>query len=109
MDKQYSKAEGGSADRIFGLVKSLHQPELFRNLNWLGSFQDYLELVDREPRVTRNAFRRLYDMILSHGSEEYVEFKKRITHYHFFEDEGTMEDVISRLNELFEDEGRPCG
>ena len=99
MDKQYSKTEGGSADRIFGLVKSLHQPELFRNLNWLGSFQDYLELVDREPRVTRNAFRRLYDMILSHGSEEYVEFKKRITHYHFFEDPlGEGRDAVFGLD-----------
>ena len=31
------------------------------------------------PKVTRTAYQRLYDMILSHGTEEYTEHKEKIT------------------------------
>ncbi len=58
----------------------------FQDLHWTGTFAEYLDRVREDPRITRNAFQRLYDMILSHGSEEYVEFKKRITRYHLFDD-----------------------
>jgi len=58
----------------------------FQDLHWTGTFAEYLDRVRENPRITRNAFQRLYDMILSHGSEEYVEFKKRITRYQLFDD-----------------------
>jgi serine protein kinase len=58
----------------------------YKNLNWEGSFQDYLNIVKENPLVTRNAFQRVYDMILSYGTTEYVDFKKNVTHYKFFED-----------------------
>ncbi len=86
MEKQTPNGDQRTASQIFGIIEARQQPERFRNLNWEGSFRDYLEIVARNPKLTRNAFRRLHDMILSHGSEEYVEFKKRITHYHFFDD-----------------------
>jgi len=35
---------------------------------WTGSFREYLQLVDRDPRPVRNAWQRLADMIESHGS-----------------------------------------
>jgi serine protein kinase len=54
--------------------------------NWEGSFYDYLEIVKQNPAVTRNSFQRMYDMIVSYGSTQYVEYKKSITHYHFFQD-----------------------
>ncbi len=60
--------------------------DLFLELNWQGSFQDYIEIVIQQPEVTRTAFQRVYDMILSHGVEEYVEFKKKILRYRFFDD-----------------------
>ena len=34
---------------------------------------NYLKLVQENPRVTRNAFQRIYDMILSYGTEEFTE------------------------------------
>jgi serine protein kinase len=71
---------------IIALIQNNQDLEEYRNLTWSGSFSDYLDRVRRDPRVTRTAWQRLYDMILSHGSDEYVEFKKRITHYKFFED-----------------------
>src|SRR6185503_10715211 len=38
-------------------------------------------------RITRTAFQRIYDMILSHGKTEYIDNKKRLIRYHFFHDE----------------------
>jgi len=37
--------------------------------------------------VTRNAYQRLYDMVLSHGVEEYIDNKKKLVRYKFFRDE----------------------
>ena len=59
----------------------------YQELNWEGSLEDYLKLVQDNPRVTRNAFQRIYDMILSYGIDDYVEQKKKITRYRFFRDD----------------------
>ena len=37
------------------------------NLNWSGSFADYLGIVLERPAVARTAFQRLYAMIASFG------------------------------------------
>jgi len=58
----------------------------FKSFNWDGSFYEYLDIVRSNPSVTRNSFQRMYDMILSYGSSNYLEYKKNITRYHFFED-----------------------
>lgn len=72
--------------RLSGLIKESILPEKFQELHWEGSFDEYLEKVYKDSRVARSAFQRLYDMILSYGMEEYVEFKQRIIHYKFFDD-----------------------
>ena len=41
----------------------------------------------QNPQVTRNAYQRLYDMVLSHGVEEYIDNKKKLVRYKFFRDE----------------------
>ncbi len=71
---------------IFTYVSSRQRRDLFLELTWQGSFQEYVDIVLQSPKVTRTAFQRVYDMILTHGIEEYVEFKKRITRYKFFDD-----------------------
>src|ERR1051325_4581032 len=71
---------------ILSTIASLQSPQEYQELNWEGSFEDYLKLVQENPRVTRNAFQRIYDMIISHGTEEYVENKKKITRDGFFRD-----------------------
>lgn len=58
----------------------------FKELNWRGSFMDYLAIFNKYPKVARSAFQRIYDMILSYGSEEYKEHKKKIVKFKFFED-----------------------
>jgi serine protein kinase len=58
----------------------------FREQHWEGSFWDYLEIVHENPTVCRNAFQRVYDMILSYGSESYTQFKQEYNRYKFFGD-----------------------
>src|SRR5262245_43068371 len=71
---------------ILGAMVKLQSAQEYQELNWEGSFEDYLKLIQENPRATRNAFQRIYDMILSHGVEEHVEHKKKITRYRFFRD-----------------------
>ncbi|MBX7105576.1 MAG: serine protein kinase, partial [Gemmataceae bacterium] len=50
------------------------------------SFEDYVNIVAEDPGVTRSAFQRLYDMIISHGVEDVYENKEKQTRYKFFTD-----------------------
>src|SRR5437763_2233342 len=56
----------------------------YRKKHWEGSFEEYLNIVVEHPEVTRTAYQRRYDMILSHGTEEAYENKERLTRYKFF-------------------------
>jgi len=76
-----------SAVDIYTLITDPNTSRKFRELNWRGSFHDYLKVVREKPQVTRNAFQRIYDMIMGYGTTEYTEFKKKIIHYKFFDDE----------------------
>ena len=75
-----------TASNIISMIQNNQDLEDFRQLTWSGSFPDYLELARKQPQVTRTAFQRLYEMIVSYGTEEYTEFKKRVVHYKFFDD-----------------------
>src|SRR5947199_7000616 len=68
-------------------IAALQDKTSFKELHWEGSLEEYLKLVRENPRVTRTAFQRIYDMILSHGKTEYIDNKKRLIRYHFFHDE----------------------
>src|SRR2546430_17556162 len=58
----------------------------FREQHWEGTFWEYLDLAAENPTVSRNAFQRVYDMILSYGSEVFTQFKQEYTRYKFFAD-----------------------
>ena len=75
-----------SAQDVYQRIAGSQTQEAFQVQNWEGSFEEYLELVARTPRVTRTAYQRLYDMILSHGTSRYVDAKKTVVHYNFFDD-----------------------
>ncbi|MCU0691907.1 MAG: hypothetical protein MUF54_10935 [Polyangiaceae bacterium] len=68
-------------------IAAMQDYDLYRDLSWEGSFEDYLEIVRKRPQVTRNSFQRIYDMIISHGTEEYIDNKKKLIRYNFFRDE----------------------
>jgi serine protein kinase len=76
----------GSAIDVKSLIGGLQDLDRFRKFNWEGGFQQYVEEVREKPEITRNAFQRLYDLIMSYGTEEYVEFKKKIVSFNFFKD-----------------------
>ncbi len=67
-------------------IAALQDFEEFADLHWTGSFEDYLGVVRKSPEVTRTAYQRLYDMILSFGTESFVDNKKKIIHYNIFDD-----------------------
>src|SRR6476620_6144159 len=75
-----------SGREIISLVAERQDLDQFRRKNWEGTFEEYLDLTRREPRVTRNAFERVYDMIMSYGTEAYESFRERHVRYNFFSD-----------------------
>src|ERR1700712_3563369 len=81
-----STANGQSI--LTSIRDQLNIPE-YQKIHWEGSFEDYLDIVHQHPDVTRTAYERLYDMILSHGTDEVYEFKEKIVRYRFFTEYAT--------------------
>ncbi len=77
-------SDGGS---MVGMIASLQDKARYLDLSWEGTFEDYLRIVRERPQVTRNAFQRIYDMVISYGTEEYIDNKKKLVRYNFFRDE----------------------
>ena len=73
-----------NANAILESLRSQIDLTDFRKLHWEGSFQDYVNIVLETPEVTRTAFQRLYDMIMSHGVEDIYENKDKLTRFKFF-------------------------
>ena len=68
--------------KLISQIAKLQDYEEFENLNWTGGFEDYLGLVKDNPGITRTAFERVYDMVLSHGVESYSDNKKSYSTTH---------------------------
>ena len=68
------------------LAKKLANQDQYRALTWTGTFEEYLGLVRQNPLVARNAFQRVYDMIISWGTQEFTRHKRPLVRYRFFED-----------------------
>ncbi|HYO23509.1 MAG TPA: serine protein kinase [Lacipirellulaceae bacterium] len=71
---------------IISLVSERQDREQFRRKNWVGTFEEYLDIVREHPEVTRTAYQRLYDMILSYGVETVERNREKQFHYRFFDD-----------------------
>jgi serine protein kinase len=74
------------ANDIISLIQARQDTEEFQQLNWKGTFEEYLGIVMSNPAVVRTAYQRIYDMIVSHGTEEYTEHKRKVVRYKFFDD-----------------------
>ena len=86
-------------DSLLHSISQHHDIDQYQDLHWEGSFEDYLNVVRQDPKVTRNAYQRIYDMVMSYGTEEYIDNKKKIVRYNFFKDEvGDGEDAIYGLD-----------
>ena len=71
---------------ILGAIRQQINLSDYRKKHWEGTFEEYLDIVREHPEVTRTAYQRLYDMILSHGTEEIYENKEKVVRYNFFAD-----------------------
>ncbi len=75
-----------SASDIYSVIKENTSKDRFREQHWEGSFDDYLEMVVASPRIARNSFQRIYDMIMHFGCERYTNLRQEMVRYHFFSD-----------------------
>jgi serine protein kinase len=75
------------ARNMVATIASMQDFDRYRDLAWEGTFEEYLAIVREKPQVTRNSFQRLYDMVISYGTEEYIDNKKKLIRYNFFRDE----------------------
>jgi serine protein kinase len=102
---------------IVSLIAQRQDLEQFKKKHWEGSFQEYLDLVRAQPQVTRNAFQRVYDMIMSYGLEEYEVIREKRSHYKFFSDpdfEGAdavfgLDDALTSLVNAFKSASKGYG
>ena len=58
----------GTGRELLKQISSRQSAEAFRQENWQGSFDEYLDIVRNNPEVTRTAHQRIYDMIMSYGT-----------------------------------------
>jgi serine protein kinase len=79
-------AKKSAANPILQMVANLQDLNAFQEQHWQGTLSDYFTMVQERPDIARNAFQRLYDMIMDYGSYEYVDCKKRIIRFKFFDD-----------------------
>ena len=83
---------------LISLIASRQNLDDYQKKHWSGSFAEYLDIVRRDPSVTRTAYQRLYDMIISKGTEEIVVNKDKVVRYRFFDDpDNNGEDAIFGL------------
>ncbi|MBM4361775.1 MAG: serine protein kinase [Deltaproteobacteria bacterium] len=76
-----------AATSMVARIAAMQDYARYRDLSWEGSFEEYLQIVRKRPQVTRNAFQRMYDMVIGYGTEEYIDNKKRLVRYNYFRDE----------------------
>ena len=75
-----------AAESLIKKIADLQNVEEYRQLHWSGSFEDYLGIVKDNPAVCRTAYQRVFDMVLEQGSTEYIDNRKKLVHYNFFDD-----------------------
>jgi serine protein kinase len=84
---------------IFDLVRQSLSPERFAALHWEGTFQQYLEIAEKNPLVARNAWQRLLDMLESHGAAK-PERRGAHKRWKIFDDPfGDGQDAVYGLDE----------
>jgi serine protein kinase len=74
------------AEALLNLIRQKQDLQGYRERHWTGGFSEYVEIVMSNPRVARNSYQRLYDMILSYGVVEYTRHHEKHIHYRIFDD-----------------------
>ncbi|MFO0944481.1 MAG: serine protein kinase [Planctomycetota bacterium] len=74
------------ARALIDIIRGRQNLGEFQREHWEGSFEEYLEIVRENPKVTRNAFQRIYDMIMSYGFVPMERNRESLVRYTFFDD-----------------------
>ncbi len=74
------------SNSLASIIEKKVDTSSYRQQHWEGSFFEYLEMVQENPAIARNAFQRVYDMITSYGVENFTQFKQEMKRYKFFSD-----------------------
>ncbi len=101
---------------VVGVLRNL-SGKLFEDENWTGTFEDYLQLVQENPKVARTAYQRMYDMIMSHGTETIKTSSGISTRYNFFNNSEIgghdtvygLNNAIMKLIHVFKSAARQYG
>lgn len=76
----------GTGRTFLEQMSKRQSPDAYRQEHWQGSFEEYLDIVKANPKVTRTAYQRLYDMITSYGTYPVEGSKDNLVRYKFFDD-----------------------
>lgn len=85
---------------------SLYDKKEFQSLNEQMSYADYLEKLQQKPKMARNAFQYIYDMIMEKGTSTFERYRRTYTRYNFFTDsaipifglEETLEALVNFIH-----------
>lgn len=73
----------------------------YLDLNEEMSFSEYLDLCRKKPKLARNAFQYIYDMIMAKGTSTFERYRRTYTKYHFFDNPETpvfgLEETLSSI------------
>src|SRR5262245_11555356 len=88
----------GDGRTILKQISERKSADAYRHEHWEGTLTDYLDVVRQHPGVTRNAFQRLYDMVMSYESQPIEGSKENLVRHSFFDDpENDGRDAIFGL------------
>ena len=91
---------GATANDIRSLFQRTELQRQYRDLHWMGSFDDYLKLVSANPAITANSFQKVHSMIMSYGTERYSLGGREYTRFKFFDDPlGGGQDAVFGLDD----------
>lgn len=96
----------GSTGTTLKNFSQLYDRKEFLALNEEMNFEQYLEKVLAQPKLARNSFQYVYDMIMEKGTSQFERYRKTHTRYHFFNDseipifglEETLQDLVDFIH-----------
>jgi serine protein kinase len=88
-------------ENVLAKYAELYDRNEFLALNEEMSFADYVQRCRENPKLVRNAFQYIYDMVVSKGTSKFERYRKTYTKYHFFDDQEIpifgLEETLSKL------------
>jgi serine protein kinase len=89
----------------FSTLRNNFNRDRFVKLNETMTFGDYLDRVQKNPKLAYSAYQRLYNMIISSGVTKTDRYRRTITKYKFFNDpeipifglEETLESLVKHI------------